>query len=93
MTVLAFGTQCPLVLIVIFMTADALQVRISESSGQVAFLTGSCGVQSKQRETGQVMVEDDVFIPATRLVATLTLLALLPVMDIIRTMAADAFNR
>ena len=91
--VLALSSQCCLVFIVVSMAADALQLGILEGGRQMAFFAGHRGVQAKQGEAGQVMIENNTVAPAGHLMAALTLLAFLSVVNIIRLVAAETGDR
>lgn len=91
--VLALNSQRCLVFIVVPVAAHALQFGILESGRQMAFFTGHRGVQAKQGEAGQVVIENNTVAPAGHLMAALTLLAFLSLVNIIRLVAAETGGR
>ena len=93
MAILALSAQRRLVFIVVSMATDALQFGILESGRQMAFFAGHRGVQAKQGEAGQVVIENNTVAPAGHLMAALTLLAFLSLVNIIRLVAAETGGR
>ena len=72
------------------MACRAVDGSISIGGRGVAGLAGCDRVQAHQRESRQVVVEEDLPVPPTLIVATLALLAFLAFVDVVRPMAAQA---
>jgi len=60
-----------------------------EYRGQMTLLAWSYRVHPVQREAGHGMIETDPFTPAVLIMACITLLSFLALVDIIRRMAAE----
>ena len=72
------------------MTAIAVRLGLTVLSREMALLAWCRRVHSDEREAGHVMVEQDVVIPAFLVMAAVTLLTLLTIMDVIFLMTAEA---
>ena len=84
------GTQTLLVHIVLVMAAITFELGILIRFGDMAILTRSEGMQAQERKAGYVMIKCQFFLPSALVMTDITLLAFLPLMDIIRLVAANA---
>ena len=90
--ILAGLTHGSLMNIVFAVAGHAFEHRILIGGRQVAFFTGSRGMQTDQRKAGQIMVKNHFFPPAAFIVATGAVLTLLPGMDIVETVTGITFH-
>jgi len=79
----AFFSQPSLMLIILRMTFDATQGGLCVRLGPMTRFTGQHGVQADQRETGKIMVENDLLAPAPIIMALFALFSLPSIMDVI----------
>jgi hypothetical protein len=76
--------------IIVGMASAAFECGIFEGLLKMALLTGSRRVLAYQGETGQVMVKPDFVAEILFIMATLTVFALLPLVNIVGLMTTDA---
>jgi len=89
----AFWSQAPLVLIIGLVTAHAVQRGILVSCRQVTLFACTGSVQADKGELGKIMVKKDLFSPPLVVVAPLTPLPFLALVDIIQLVTAVAGRR
>jgi len=82
--------QALLVLVVLAVARDAVERRVLVRGAQVALLARRDGMKSDQGEARQIVIEKHLCSPPVLVVAALTLLALLPAMDIVGSVTAVA---
>ncbi len=87
-TQLAIGTQTAFVNVLGLMAADAFQDRVSVFPRQMAFFARGRRMQSDERETRKIMVEEDFGAPARLVVTAFALLAFLALVNIVLLMAS-----
>jgi len=78
--------------VVLFVTGDACDRGILERAGEMAFLAGCRGVQANQWKACQIVLECDAIPPALLLMAGITLLSLLSIVNVITTVTGIALD-
>ena len=84
----ALISQPLFMLVVLFMAGDAVEWCVFEGCSDMTAFTGSDRMYADQRKASHVMLESDIRMPATLIVAFFTSLALLATMRIVQAVAA-----
>jgi len=94
--VVAIGTvvsKALLMHIILFVAVAAVASGVLEVCPEVTTFTGRNRMQTDQRETGQVVFESHVNPPAALVVTVVALLSLLPLVRVVKLMAAETVQR
>lgn len=90
MALLAVFAELSLVLIICFVTRITFYRGFFVICRKMALLTGYNGMQANQRETGNIMLKTDFFLPPTFIVAFIAYFPLFAFMRIIKLVASVA---